>query len=132
MDLEFQWLRPDRALELAGRCASLVLGIACASNVLLHWVAHNDDWFEVTISVVAAIAAIGMLVRVVVPVSRFSEYATWLAAGMWAASILEVATADIGVYGKWRNAGFYLAFLIGSASLYLVERIVLHTKPAPP
>jgi hypothetical protein len=131
MAKRWAWMDPVRSLELSGRAASVVLGTACLANVLLYAVANPHGWFQATISIASALAYLGMMTRIIWPISRVSEEATWLCAGVWIANLCEVSSADIRIESKLRQAGFYLAFALGSIFLYLVERISRQTDVRP-
>jgi hypothetical protein len=131
MAKRWAWMDPVRSLELSGRAASVVLAFACLANVLLYAVAVPHGWFQLTISIASGLAYLGMMTRIIWPISRVSEEATWLCAGVWIANLCEISAADIRIESKLRQAGFYLAFALGSIFLYLVERIARQTDNTP-
>lgn len=118
------WERPREGAEFIGRLMAIVLLVACATNTLLVWASHDDDLFTWIISIAAAISAAGIITRVVWRVSVISEYAVWLACGMWVANFVEIVTSDVSQSGKFRNGGFYLAFALLSVGVYYVERVM--------
>jgi hypothetical protein len=126
-------MHPNRTVELAGRAASLVLAIALAANVLLVAVARDKDWFVWTITVASALAAVGMLHRVFAPANRLSTEAAWLGTGVWVANLVEIATDEfVRTASQIRLGGFYFAFALGCALMYLVERLAKTTDVAVP
>lgn len=125
----WQWVAPERTLEMAGRAASLTLAISLAANCWLVAVSRSDGWFEWAISSASGVAAAGMLSRIFFPISRISEEATWLACGVWVANLAEiVSTPEVSTAGTFRNGGFYLAFILGSGFLYFIERYARYVR----
>ena len=124
---------PDRSMELAGRAAALTITIALTVNTLLVAVSPQNSFFEYCIVVTSAISAAGLLLHMMMPSHRAGLIAALVSAGVWAASFLEGAVVHpegVALALVVRQCGFYLAFFVGSVSLYYVEKLHLRRLAA--
>lgn len=127
---EARLFSPDRAMELAGRAASLVLVIALTANTLLVAVSPVNTLFAWIIVWSSAITALGLLVHMLWPSHQAGLLAALVAAGVWAANFIEITLSNgIRLSSVARQGGFYLAFFVASVSLYYVEKLFLSRNP---
>lgn len=100
--------------------AVAALTLALATNALLYRVAGEDAW-AATVSALTAVAAVALAVGYFAT-PALVRYGSWLAVGVWAATVTELA---LDPTPRWetqvRVGGFLVAFLFITVALYLGE-----------
>lgn len=108
------------------RSVGLTLSVALAANTLLASVVVSEvplDVYEVVVSVASGLAVVWLWVtrfRLV----RYLASAFALSFFVWMANLWEFALeAEAGVYDRFRQCGFYLAFALLSLAGYLAVSV---------
>ena len=100
--------------------AVAALTLALAGNVLLYRIA-GPDAFATIISIASGLAALALAAGYFVT-PALVRYGSWLAVGVWAATVTELALDEAPRWETQVRIGtFLLAFLLITVALYLAE-----------
>lgn len=127
-----RWSSYPLSPTLLTRAFSFALAVAAIGNTMLVGVTNEDGWFQWSISILSGITAGGMIDRVASKhLQRRHAWASLLSVSLWTSNAVEVITAPyVREISKARLSLLYLSFAVGSAFVYLAQRVILETRRA--